>query len=135
LKYEYRVRDKKGKIQTGILEAEYKNIVVEKLQAQGYYIVSLKEVLHTSKDIQFDLNMNSLRRVSIRDLVVFTQQLATMLAAGLSIMRCFKILAEQTANAKLKKAILKIKKILRLVQLFGRLSPDTPIYFRGYMSA
>jgi len=109
LKFEYRVRDQKGRIQSGTLEAEHKSIVVQRLQAQGYYIVSLKEVLQTSNDIQFNFGLHSFKRVSIRDQMVFTQQLSTMLSAGLSIMRCFRILGEQTPNPKLRKAVQKIK--------------------------
>jgi len=135
LKFEYRVRDKKGLIQSGILEAEHKNIVVERLLGQGFYIVALKEVLQTSKDIQFDFKMYSFRKVRVRDLVVFTQQLATMLAAGLPIIRCFRILGEQTSNPRLRKAVLKIKEDIEAgLALWEAISKHPDIFSGIYVS-
>jgi type IV pilus assembly protein PilC len=50
-----------------------------------------------------------LKKVNTRELVILTRQLSTMLGAGLSILRCFKILEDQTANKKLKKAVQEIR--------------------------
>lgn len=74
--------------------------------AQGYYILSLEEVQQSGKDIELDF---SLHNVSTRDLVIFTRQLATMMAAGLSLLRSFRILGEQTSNKKLRKAVQEIR--------------------------
>jgi len=101
LKYKYQVRDAAGKIISGNLEAENKNLIVESLLNQGYFIINLKEVKE-SKEIKLEF---SFRKVKTRELVIMTRQLSTMLAAGLSILRCFKILSEQTANKKLKAAV------------------------------
>jgi len=88
------------------LEAEDKARVIESLLGQGYYILSLEEVQQSGKDIEIDF---SLRRVGIRDLLVFTRQLATMLSAGLSLLRAFRILGEQTSNKKLRRAVQQIR--------------------------
>ncbi len=42
-------------------------------------------------------------KVTTPDLILFTKQLRTMLRAGVSIVRIFEILSQQTENAKLKK--------------------------------
>ncbi|MDD3365092.1 MAG: type II secretion system F family protein, partial [Syntrophomonas sp.] len=109
MKFEYRVRDQQGRLKVGMLEAEHKHIVIESLLGQGYYIVRLKEVQTVSRDLLFNFNLYDLKKVGNRDLVTLTRQLSTMLAAGLSILRCFKILEEQTANKRLKNAVLKIR--------------------------
>jgi type IV pilus assembly protein PilC len=44
-------------------------------------------------------------RVKPRDLALFTRQFATMLSAGLPIVRCLVILAEQTASARLRDVV------------------------------
>jgi type IV pilus assembly protein PilC len=120
---------------SGTLEAEHKNSVIERLLGQGFYIVSLKEIVQTGKDIQLDINFSALRKVSTRDLVVFTQQLSTMLAAGLPIIRCFKILGEQTANVKLKKAILKIKEDIQSgLALWEAIAKHPEIFSQVYIS-
>jgi type IV pilus assembly protein PilC len=135
LKFEYRVRDKQGRMTSGFLEAEHKNSVVQKLLGQGFYIVSLKEIVQSSKDIKLEFKFSTLRKVSTRDLVVFTQQLSTMLAAGLPIIRSFKILGEQTANAKLRKAILEIKEDIESgLALWEAVAKHPEIFSRIYIS-
>jgi type IV pilus assembly protein PilC len=120
---------------SGTLEAEHKNTVIERLLGQGLYIVSLKEIVQTGKNIHFDLIFSTLTRVSTRDLVVFTQQLSTMLAAGLPIIRCFNILGEQTANPKLRKAILKIKEDIEAgLALWEAIAKHPEIFSQVYIS-
>ncbi|PKM78579.1 MAG: type II secretion system protein F [Firmicutes bacterium HGW-Firmicutes-15] len=109
MKFEYRVRDQQGRLKVGILEAEHKNIVIENLLGQGYYIVLLNEAPIISSNLRFDFNLYGLKKVRTRDLVTLNRQLSTMLAAGLSIMSSLKILGEQTANKRLKNAVLKIR--------------------------
>lgn len=101
LKYKYRVKDARGKILSGSLEADHKEHIVASLLNQGYYIMKLEEVKQ-SREIKLGF---SFKRVTTRELVVMTRQLATMLAAGLPLIRCLRIIAEQTANQELKKAV------------------------------
>ncbi len=91
----------------GVLEAENRNAVVSSLLSQGYYVMSLRESKQSGKDLSlFDF---SLGKIGIRDLVVMTRQLSTMMAAGLSILRCFSILEAQTENKKLRNALSAVK--------------------------
>ena len=55
-----------------------------------------------------EINLNALHPVKTRDLAAYTRQLSTMIGAGLPIIRCFSILAEQTQNPNLRKASLDI---------------------------
>ncbi len=105
MEFKYKVSDSKGKIITGTLAADSRNLVIDNLLEQGFFVLALKEVKPSSMNIEFKF---SLGRVSTRDLVVFTRQLSTMLAAGLSILRSFNILGQQTTNKALKKAVLQI---------------------------
>jgi len=105
LKYTYKVRDKQGVMRSGVLEAESRNLVVQKLLAQGLFVLSVEEVKE-SKEIKFSLPFG---KVKTKELVVFTRQLSTMLAAGLSILRSFSILAQQTEDKQLKGAIIQIR--------------------------
>jgi type IV pilus assembly protein PilC len=79
---------------------------VDSLLNQGYYVLSLNEIQQSGQDVKFSFSMG---KVKTRDLVVFTRQLSTMIVAGLSILRCFKILGAQTKNEKLKEAVLAIR--------------------------
>lgn len=101
LEFAYKVRDHQGNISRGNLEAEDKNSVIASLISQQYYILSLKKAESSPK-----LSLGTgFQKVKTRDLVVMTRQLATMMAAGLPILRSFTILAEQATNKRLKHAL------------------------------
>ncbi|MFA7077067.1 MAG: type II secretion system F family protein [Syntrophomonas sp.] len=134
MRFEYRARDGQGRLRAGILDAEHKNAVVEGLLGQNYYIVSLKE-RSAHKDISIDLELNRLARVSTPDLAIMTRQLSVMLAAGLSILRSLKILAEQTSNNRLKEAVLIIAGDIESgLALWEALNRHPQIFPRVYVS-
>lgn len=133
LKYHYRVKDKSGRTQKGILEGENRSLVVESLVGQGYYVLQLDEVKNTG--LSMEITLPSITRVTTRELSAFTRQLATMIDAGLSILKCFSILAKQTRNQELKKAILKIKDDIEAgMPLYEALSKHPKIFSRMYVS-
>ena len=52
-----------------------------------------------------DINIQFGGKVTPRDMSVFCRQFVSMNKAGVSILECLKLLAEQTENATLQKAI------------------------------
>lgn len=131
LKYKYRVKDIRGKLLSGNLEADHKEIIITSLLDQGYFIVNLEEVKE-SREIMPGF---SFKRVTTRELVVMTRQLATMLAAGLSIIRCLHILAEQTANQELKNVVQAIAEDIEGGTSLGEAVAKHPhIFSKIYMS-
>ncbi|MEA4923983.1 MAG: type II secretion system F family protein [Syntrophomonadaceae bacterium] len=109
MKFRYRVCDDRGRPKSGTWEAERKDTVVAGLLDQNYYIVSLQELPSAQLPGNLDLNLGSFKKVGSQELVAFTRQLSIMLAAGLPIMRCLRVLEEQAANPRLKQAILQIQ--------------------------
>ncbi|MGR6836437.1 type II secretion system F family protein [Syntrophomonas erecta] len=106
MEFAYRVRDRQGKILTGRLEAEDKKTVIDSLLKQNYYILSLEEIVQSGQKLELPWGF---AKVPARDMIVMTRQLATMLSAGLPILKCFSILAEQANHKKLKKALFSIR--------------------------
>jgi len=68
----------------------------------GFYVTSLQK---EAPRIDVREGFRRLRRVSLRELTVFTRQFATMVNAGLSMVRTLSILEEQSESTKLKKLI------------------------------
>jgi len=130
VKYAYNVRTRQGKHLSGVLEAENREAVIQSLLAQNYSVLSLKEATTSSKEINL-----SFGGVKTKDLVLITRQLATMIAAGLSIIRCFNILELQASNAKLKAALREIKQdISEGLPLWQALSKHPRIFSNIYVS-
>ena len=107
--YTYEALDKGGKQVKGIIEASNEEIIIEKLRDMGYY--PLRVTPHKKKSAtQADLTaMPGLRvifhRIKTKHVMTFTRQLATLIDAGLPIMRSLTILREQVESVIFKDKI------------------------------
>jgi type IV pilus assembly protein PilC len=96
--FTYTVRDKNGREITGALEADNADVLAGKLRQMGYFVVSIDEVKVSmgKKEIHiFGV------KVSTHDVTIFTRQFATMINAGLPLIKCLSILAQQTESSAL----------------------------------
>jgi type IV pilus assembly protein PilC len=103
LTYEYSVRDRSGKIVSGKLEAESQAAVATKLKSMGYAPVSINE---SKAGMKKEITIPGFgKKVKLKDLAVMSRQFATMINAGLSMLRSLTILAEQTENKELRRVL------------------------------
>ncbi|MCP9438530.1 MAG: type II secretion system F family protein [Nitrospira sp.] len=102
--FAYVGRTKSGAVRKGELVAKSRDEAVEILRKQSVVVTSLQEKVSKSA---FSFSMGG--GVSDKDLVVFTRQFGTMINAGLPLVQCLDILATQSENAVLKKAVGEIK--------------------------
>ena len=86
---------------TGELELPSKNDVLAHLHRQKLIPVSVRE---KPKEITLSFGTG----VSMRDVVIFTRQFATMINSGLPLVQSLDILAEQTENQALRKTIAEV---------------------------
>jgi type IV pilus assembly protein PilC len=106
-KFDYQVRDRTGKMITGQLEADSQAAVASKLTSMGYAPIKIDEVKTTG--MSMEINLPGSGRVKLKDLAIFSRQFATMIGAGLSLIRALSILHEQTENKKLAETIDEIR--------------------------
>ena len=111
--YLYEALDKGGKQVRGIIEAPTEDSIIEKLRGMGYY--PLRVNLHHKKASEIDLlALPGLKiifhRVKRKHVMTFTRQLATLIDAGLPILRSLRILEEQVESVVFKEIIAKIAK-------------------------
>ncbi len=97
--FQYKVKDKSGKLVEGSLEAENAQLVVSKLRSMGYVPIEIQQQGGTS--LQRDLKLPFADRIKLKDVAVFSRQFATMINSGLSLLRSLSILAEQTESKPL----------------------------------
>lgn len=100
--FEYSVRDRTGQVVTGTLEASNQAALVMRLKGMGYAPVSVRE---TGTGLNREITLPGSGRVTMKDLAVMSRQFATMVGAGLSLIRALSILAEQTESKGLKKVL------------------------------
>jgi len=111
--YYYEALERGGKQVKGIIEAANEDIIIEKLRGMGYY--PLKVVQQKSGAANVDLFAlpgvrNVMHRVKFKHVMVFTRQLATLIDAGLPILRSLFILSEQVESVIFKEKIASIAK-------------------------
>ncbi len=98
--FEYKVRDRAGKIKTGKLDAETQAQVANKLKTMGYAPVSITQ---SNSGLKKELSIPGFgkKKVKLKDLAIFSRQFATMINSGLSLLRSLSILTEQTESKEL----------------------------------
>lgn len=107
--YSYEALDKGGKQVKGTIDAANEDVIIEKLRDMGYYplrVTPNKKKAGQQTDI---LALPGLRilfhRIKTKHICTFTRQLATLIDAGLPIMRSLTILREQVESAIFKDKI------------------------------
>ena len=102
--YIYRARSDQGEMVEAKIEGSDTLSVARTLKDQGLLPIAVKEQGAAQKDI-----LEPFKKVKLSDLVVFTRQLASMINAGLPIVRALYGLSEQTGNEKLRGVLLDIR--------------------------
>ncbi len=102
--YVYKVRDKAGAVHKGSIEGQSEQLVVAKLRELGYVPVSVTS--SGKSKLSADVAVRSGGgKIGLRAIVIFSRQLATMVGAGLTLIRALGILANQTESKPLADVI------------------------------
>src|SRR3989454_3667668 len=104
--YEYTARDASGKVLAGAIEADNDSTVTQKLREMGFFITNLKRKQQTVGVGEY---FAQFKGIGLKDLAVFSRQFATMVNAGLSLVRTLSILEEQTTQKQLRAVIAEIR--------------------------
>ncbi len=109
--YNYVAKDALGKVITGTSEAENEQILVRRLREKGYWVQKVNPARAAARPQARPKGGKgfSFGRVSGRDLAIFCRQFATMIDAGVSLVRCLAVLEEQTGSARLRQIIQEIQ--------------------------
>jgi len=106
--YLYKATTLSGETVEGSMEGKDEKTIVQSLQQLGYipiHIVSSEEKGAGGRTSSF-----LPRRVGVKNLLVFTQELSTLVSAGLPIDRSLQILGSLTENRRLKEVVQDILK-------------------------
>jgi type IV pilus assembly protein PilC len=97
-RYSYEARDQSSnKIVKSTLQADSEQSAAHLLTQQGFIPLSIKEQVEGGGFLSAITN-----RVTTKDKVVFTRQLATLISAGLPLSQSLHTVTEQTANKQLQ---------------------------------
>jgi type IV pilus assembly protein PilC len=111
--FAYEALDKGGKQVKGVIEAQSEEVIIEKLRGMGFY--PTKVVQHKTNAAEMDLLAlpilrNIFHRIKTKHVMTFSRQLATLIDAGLPILRSLAILEEQVESVVFKAKIAEMSK-------------------------
>jgi len=105
--FTYVAKDKHGREVQQTQEATSKDELVKQLRDQDLMISSIEEQktakVAKKRGLSFSFGFGG--RVGLRDLSIFCRQFATMINAGVSLIRCLDVLEQQSSSANLKDII------------------------------
>ncbi len=98
-------RTRQGSTKKGVMEAVNEAAVMAQLRAQSVTPISVKP---KARDLLAGFKLGK-GRVKTKELVMFTRQFATMIDAGLPLVQCLEIQADQQPNKRFKEILRDVK--------------------------
>jgi len=109
--YLYKATTLSGQTVEGSIEGKDEETIVQLLHQLGY--IPIRILSPGEKGAGFRLSSFFPRRVGVKHLLIFTQELSTLVSAGLSIDRSLEILGSLTENGRLREAV---KDVLKRIE-------------------
>lgn len=106
--YLYWARDDSGKHQEGQVDAPSEDSAITQLSSKGIYVTRIKDAATVVDGKDFIVQALGIGRPKLEDLLLFSQQMSTMLKAGVPINRCMSVMLGSTQNEKLRQTLVKI---------------------------
>lgn len=107
--FTYSVRQGAGQITAGTLVADSRVDALNALRNKGMFVLDLVEQDAETQIDRLGFGGGFFQRVSLRELAIFTKQLAAMVGAGIPITRCMATLAKQQSNEYFSNLLNKIR--------------------------
>ncbi|MEK7579414.1 MAG: type II secretion system F family protein [Patescibacteria group bacterium] len=102
--FSYNALDQKGAETKGSIDALSEDVAVRSLQQRGLIIVSIESA---EKKSLFG-KISFFERISNKEVVILSRQIATLFEAQVSALRVFRLLGEETENIALRRALSEI---------------------------
>ena len=111
-------KDKTGKVMRGEVRAGGEHIVLAQLRRQGLQSISVKKV-----------SMRGGKKITEKDITIFTRQLAVMMKAGVPLLQAFDIVGRGHGNPSVGKLLLDIKTDVETGSSLSQAFRKYPAYF------
>ncbi|HRQ10001.1 MAG: type II secretion system F family protein [Truepera sp.] len=133
--FEYKVRDRSGKVITGTTEALSQRDVATALRQKGYFVTEIKAPkAGLQSDIKLPKWLDFGSIPTVRDITIFSRQFATVINAGLPVVQSLAILQRQSPKQGLKDALKRVREDLETgQQLSDALAKHPRLFNRLYV--
>jgi type IV pilus assembly protein PilC len=132
-KYAFRAMTKDGKDHFGIVDAESQALAIQDIRNMGYYPTSVREARKSderrARKGKRNLNEIYFGGVTTKQTVVMTRQMATLIDAGLPLLRSLNILVQQLKPSKLRDILKEISSDIQSGSTFSEALAKHPKAF------
>jgi type IV pilus assembly protein PilC len=116
--FQWEGRDKQGRVIKGEMRAGGESVVAASLRRRGIMATKIKKQTFSRG-----------RKITEKDLALFTRQLSTMLRAGVPLMQCFDIVGRGHSNPSMQRLLNDIRMDVETGTSLNQAFRKYPIYF------
>jgi len=128
--FQYRAADHSGKVVEGMIEAEAEHGVVSRLHEMGFVPLKIAAPGESKRlAVPASLSIFSWKKVSQQELLHFTQELSTLLAAGLPLDRSLSVLANLVEGKEFAPIVRRLLEGVRSGKAFSATLGEHPEVF------
>ncbi|MEI9999266.1 MAG: type II secretion system F family protein [Verrucomicrobiota bacterium] len=131
-KFSYTAVDARGKQANGVVEANDQNDAITQIRQLGYYPQRLDEARDDAKAATEEAKPKARKsggRVKSKTLTIFTRQLATLIEAGLPLLRSLNTLSKQERNPVMRNTMLQLSEAVESGGTFSEALTQHPRIF------
>ena len=129
--FSYKATDKGGVPREGTVDAQNVESAIETIESRGYTVLSVNPLVREGGSI-LDIEITWFERVSNKEVVILSRQIATLFEAQVSALRIFRLLGAEHQNKKLQKILNDISNDLQGGSSISRALSRHPDVFSGF---
>ncbi|BDU49566.1 type II secretion system F family protein [Haliovirga abyssi] len=136
--FKYTAIDKQGNKKNGELQAKNEKDLKSALKAAGFILIKAQKKggsksgssgSKSSSNKTGEKKVSMFSRVTLKELTIFSRQLATMISSGVTLLKAITILSEQNENPLFKQKLTQIKSDIESGQPFSNALSKHPKQF------
>ncbi len=129
--FSYKAIDKTSTAREGTVDAQNIESAIETVEGRGYTVISVAPI-NDSKGGIFDFEVTWFERVSNKEIVIFSRQIATLFQAQVSALRIFRLLGSEMENKKFQRILNQISDDLQAGSSISRALGRHPDVFSAF---
>lgn len=131
--FSYKAIDQNNASRSGTVEASNVDAAITAVQKRGYTITTIKPI--EEKKSFLDIEINVLKGISNKDIVILSRQIATLFESQVSALRIFRLLSAENENKQLQKVLNQISEDLQSGSSISRALSAHPDVFSTFYVA
>lgn len=128
--FSYKAIDKTSTPREGTVDAQNTESAIETVESRGYKVISLEPI--KKRGTFLDIEITWFDRVSSKDIVILSRQIATLFEAQVSALRIFRLLGSEVENPKLQRVLEDISSSLQSGSSISRALARHPDVFSEF---